>query len=45
VGEELVAVLLSQVGNSGVLGLVQDAQHLVGGGFIKGMVRTYQKGP
>lgn len=32
------------VGKSGFLGLGQDAEHLVGGGFIKGTVRTYQKG-
>lgn len=33
------------VGKSGFLGLGQDAEHLVGGGFIKVTVRTYQKGP
>lgn len=29
----------------GFLGLGQDAEHLVGGGFIKGTFRTHQKGP
>lgn len=29
------------VGKSGFLGLGQDAEHLVGDGFIKGTVRTY----
>lgn len=33
------------IGKSGFLGLSQDAEHLVGGGFIEGMVRTYQEGP
>lgn len=30
---------------SGFPGLGQDAEHLMGGSFVKGMVRTCQKGP